>query len=142
MAEKKKGRPRIIFGEDEMATVEEMAALFSTKGDIADILLMDVPTLERKVKEFSGKTLEQIMKKAEAMRKLTLKKSMFELSKRNGTVAVYLAKTHLEEPEDLEEEFEGIQVEVVDGSKEQAEKKAQEEASQEVKTNEDKPQGL
>jgi 16S rRNA G527 N7-methylase RsmG len=137
MSEKKKGRPKIIFGEDEMAVVEEMAALFSPKSDIADLLLMDVATLERRVKEHTGKTLDQIMKKAEVAKKIELKRSMFELSKRNGTVAVYLGKQYLEEPEKLEEAFEGIAVEVVDGSKQATEQK-----QEEVKTDENKPQGL
>jgi adenine-specific DNA methylase len=112
-----RGRPRNDFGDKEMKVVYEAAGLFSSKEEIAEILLLPLDVLEKRVLKFTKKTLDEHIRKAESMRKMELKRTMFKLSERNGTVAVYLSKTYIEEKDDEKDEsFEGLEIEITDGA--------------------------
>jgi len=117
MPEKKKGRPKVEFGDKEIAIINEAASLFTTKEELAELLMTPLNVLEKRVKAFTGNTLDNIIKKAETSRKLALKRTMFKLAERNGTVAVYLSKTHVDnEQNQVDDKFDGLEVEIIDGS--------------------------
>jgi len=124
-----RGRPKLTDEEKQirneakekenaskMAVVEEMASLLTSKEDIADMLLMTVDELEKMVYKASKVSLDKIMAKAVAKRKLSLKNDMFALSKKNGTVAIHLSKLYLEQEEDTGAGFAPMEVQVVDGT--------------------------
>lgn len=105
--------------DKEIEIIEEMASLMTSKEDIAAMLLTTVEDLEKKILKYKKISLDQIIAKAEAKRRLSLKNDMFALSKKNGTVAIHLSKLYLEDDDTDNVEFQPFKVEIVDGSKDE-----------------------
>jgi len=103
-------------GEELAGQVEEMASLMTSRDDIADMLYMSVAELDKKLRLYAKISLDQLMRKAEAARKMSLKYDMFALAKKNGTVATYLGKLYIESQEE-EDVAKPMEIRILDGSK-------------------------
>ena len=116
--EPKIGRPKIEIDVDQ---VKKMFALFCTGREVAEIIGVCYDTLEKRIKEATGDSLSDFIKKSQAEGKKSLRKAQYDKAiEGNTTMLIWLGKQFLgqkepKEPEPTQEDIELI-IDLDDGS--------------------------
>ena len=107
------GRPKINIDWNQ---VEKLCALQCTEQEIADWFHIATYTLDRRLRSDKGMTFVEFFAKHRTSGKIALRRNLFQLSSKQGHVAIFLAKNWLGMKEGLEglgEEGKPIQINLV-----------------------------
>ncbi len=87
-----RGRPR---KEIDFQLFENMCAIQCTLEEIAMMFDVSEDTIERRVKEHYGKSFNEVFKKKRVTGLISLRRSQFNLAKKNHIMAIHLGKLYL-----------------------------------------------
>ncbi len=88
----KGGRPKKQVSQP---VFESLCKILCTKDEICGILDLDEKTLTRWCKDTYDMGFSEIYKKLSATGKMSLRRSQFELAKKNAAMAIFLGKNYL-----------------------------------------------
>lgn len=92
-------RPR---KEIDQKLFEHLCATFNTLEDISYILEVSEDTIERWCKRTYGEGFADIYKKKSAKGRASLRKSQFEMARKNTTMAIWMGKQYLGQKDQVE----------------------------------------
>lgn len=98
MAEKKIGRPRKLWTDDDVELFKKLCAIFCTRKECANILNMDVRTLDANIADTfpDTPTWAEAFEKFSATGRATLRRKLFELAQDGDkTALIYMSKNYL-----------------------------------------------
>ena len=89
--------PKIVFTEEQWKQIEQMAAIFCTGEEIANILHLHYDTLEARSNEQYGISTSDFLKKHQSSGKMSLRRQQYKsaLEDKNITMLIWLGKQHL-----------------------------------------------
>lgn len=89
------GRPKIIWSDKDKATFEGLCKIQCTKDEIASVMQIHPETIDRLVLDHFGIDYPTAYKKFAGAGKASLRRTQFELAKRNAAMAIWLGKQYL-----------------------------------------------
>lgn len=98
------GRPKININ---WAEAEKLCAIQCTAQEIADWFHISVDTLDRRARSEKGATFAEYFNKNRVSGKIALRRSMFQMSQKHPSMAIFLAKNWLNMKEGFEVTGEG-----------------------------------
>lgn len=102
MAKKKMGRPRIEWSPTDYKHFEGLCAIQCTEEEIASVMGVSVDTVSRRVQEHYNMTFAEVYKRYSAPGKAALRRTQFDLAKRNATMAIWLGKQWLGQRDEVD----------------------------------------
>lgn len=88
--------PKIVFTDDQWKQIENMAAIFCTGEEIANILGVDYDTLGSRIKERYLTTTSDFLKKHQSNGKMSLRRQQYKKAMEgNVTMMIWLGKQFL-----------------------------------------------
>lgn len=93
--EKKNGRPKIEFNQDDWKRIELLCSIQCTAEEIASVMGCSVDTISRRVEEAYHITFAEHIKKHALGGNASLRRIQFTLAKKNATMAIWLGKQYL-----------------------------------------------
>jgi hypothetical protein len=98
------GRPKININWQE---AEKLCAIQCTAQEIADWFHISIDTLDRRARSEKGATFAEFFDKNRVSGKIALRRSMFQMSQKHPSMAIFLAKNWLKMSENFEVTGEG-----------------------------------
>jgi len=86
------GRPRIVIDPDDF---EKLCQLQCTKDEIAGWYRCSEDTIENWCNKTYGESFSAVFEKKRAGGRISLRRSQFELAKKNAAMAIFLGKNYL-----------------------------------------------
>ena len=95
---KKMGRPKIVI---DFNMVDKLCAIQCTGEEIASVLGVNYDTLNLRIKETYSQSFSDYFKSKSGAGKASLRRTQFELAKKNAAMCIWLGKQYLgqREPE-------------------------------------------
>lgn len=96
-----RGRPMKKLNDVGAEIVRKLAAVMCTEEEIASVLEVSVEVLHNKLND---RTFSEYYKSGKEEGKASLRRTQFELAKKNATMAIWLGKQYLGQRDDTAEE--------------------------------------
>lgn len=106
-----RGRPMKRLNEVGEEIVRKLAAVMCTEEEIACVLDVTVEVLHNRL---NNSTFLECYKKGKEEGKASLRRTQFEIAKKNATMAIWLGKQYLAQKDSAETESGGVRV-IVEG---------------------------
>ena len=123
---KKQGRPRAVVDQEQF---EELCALQCTEEEIMGVFgILSPDTMLRWIRETYGMTFKEIFRMKSGAGKVSLRRTLEKMSKKNPRVAIHLSKNRLGMTDQVKVDGEvkgKVQIEVIYGNHQTAQEGAE-----------------